>query len=84
MSNQNPLIKENAKGTINASIESLQLLTRLLDNTYKLALMTEEDSQHEGEKHLSTAEVGGLSLLTSCIQSALEHGFSQCASDSNS
>jgi hypothetical protein len=70
----------------NASIESLNVLTTLLDNTVALARITEERPKNrnvepQDEKHFSTVDVAGLSLLARCIQSAMEHGYSQCGSE---
>jgi hypothetical protein len=76
MSNSNPLIKDTAVGTLNAAIETLQLLSTLLRNTTKLAVLKE--NEHEGEKHLSTEEVAGLALNIDGVQAALEEGVAQC------
>jgi hypothetical protein len=78
----NPLIKENAPATMNATIESLNVLTTLLDNTVELARIKEEDPKHQDEKQFSTIDVARLSLLAHCIKAALEHGFSQSLSES--
>jgi hypothetical protein len=63
---ENPLIKATAAQTVNASIESLKVLATMLDNTAKLATIL--------------AEIAGLNLFISCVQSALEYGYGQCAS----
>jgi hypothetical protein len=53
----------------------------LLDNTAKLAEITEQDPKHQDEKHLSTIDMAGLSLFARCIQSALEHGYEQSGNE---
>ncbi|MFT5164222.1 MAG: hypothetical protein ACI9FJ_002823 [Alteromonadaceae bacterium] len=82
MSNSNPLIKDTAVDTLNAAIESLQLLSTLLRNTSKLALVKEDEQG--GEKHLSTEEVAGLASNIDGVQSALEEGVAQCQSEGQS
>jgi hypothetical protein len=72
---KNPLIKNTAVDTLNAAIESLQLLSTLLRNTAKLGLAKEDE--REGEKHLSTEEVAGLATNLDGVQSALEEGVAQ-------
>ncbi|MFT5162217.1 MAG: hypothetical protein ACI9FJ_000785 [Alteromonadaceae bacterium] len=77
MSNINPLVQSTAPQTINCSIDAIQLLTTLLDNTVKWA-----NSANAGEsaddKHMSAAEVAALSLQLSGVQSVLEQGYAQC------
>jgi hypothetical protein len=77
---ENPLIKVTAAQTINASIESLQVLATMLDNTAKLAEIREEMPGAEVEKRLTVTEIAGLNLFISCVQSALAYGYGQCLS----
>jgi hypothetical protein len=81
---ENPLIKVTAAQTINASIESLQVLATMLDNTAKLATILAEIREEmpgaEVEKLLTVTEIAGLNLFISCVQSALAPGYGQSLS----
>jgi hypothetical protein len=80
MSDSNPIVKDTAQATHNAAIESLQLLTTLLDNSVKQAATKEELQEahsQDDEKHLTTAEMAGLSHQLKGICSAMEVGYGQ-------
>jgi hypothetical protein len=81
MSNINPLVQSTAPQTINCSIDAIQLLTTLLDNTVKWANSAnagESASESADDKYMSAAEVAALSLQLSGVQSVLEQGYAQC------
>jgi hypothetical protein len=82
MSNQNPLIQNTAKGTINSVIELLGFVTAMLHRSGATDDNAVDGAANEPFAALTPTELAGLAQSLNCVKSALEAGFEQCPVDS--
>lgn len=72
MNNENPLVRDSVKGTLDEMINLLSFLIKTLPPQ-----VDQDDDEAEHQKHFTRAEIAGLCFNLRSLQQATESCFTQ-------